>query len=117
MKSTLTVMSVAASLSFAASGHAGQQHVMGVIKSVDDNAIVVQVKGGKDVSATIDATTKFETTQGAATLKDVKPGERVVVHARKEGSSLKATLIKTAPSVGNEKMPGQHEHGAHGRSP
>jgi hypothetical protein len=47
-----------------------------------------------EMTATVDSATKFEKGKGEATVKDVTTGERVVVHAKKEGGVLKAKVVK-----------------------
>ena len=84
-------------LARAASAHAGQEHVMGIVKSIDEKSITVEKKGDKEVSVQLDPSTKFEKGAAAATAKDVSPGDRVVVHAKKSASGLTAVLVKVGP--------------------
>jgi hypothetical protein len=74
--------------------HNGMEHLMGTVKSVDDKSITVQTRDGKEVSAAIDSTTKFEKAGAGTTAKDVTAGERVVVHAKKSGDTMTAVLVK-----------------------
>ena len=94
-----------------ARAHGGVEHVMGKVKAVDEKSITVETKGGKEVTASIDESTRFEKAGAAATAKDVAAGERVVVHAKKTGDSLTAIMVKIGGKAG-----GHHEKD-HGSGP
>lgn len=90
----------------AASAHQGQQHIMGTVKAIDDKSITVLTKGDKEVSVQLSPSTKFEKGATATTAKDVAPGARVVVHAKKGDSGLTAVLVKVGPATTSE----HHRH-------
>ena len=104
----LAAIAALAALPRAALAHGGEEHLMGTVKSADEKSITVQTKDGKEVSATIDASTKFEKAGAAASAKDVTTGQRVVVHAKKTGDSLTAVMVK----IGGEAGKGHKDHGA-----
>jgi hypothetical protein len=79
------------SASATAFAHGGMEHLMGTVKSVSASSITVATKD-KDVEVLLDEATKYE---GAASAADLKPGERVVVHAKKAGTGLHAEMVKS----------------------
>ena len=79
--------------SSAALAHRGGQHVMGTVKSVDDKSLTVTSKG-TEVTIQLDDSTKFEKGGAAASSKDLSPGDRVVVHAKRVDAGLKADVVK-----------------------
>jgi len=100
MRSVVTKICVLLFLSTLVFAHGNEKHVMGTVTKVDDGSIVVKTKeGDKNVMVTPD--TKFVKGTAAATQKDVKVGDRVVIHAMPMGDMLHATEVKigTAPSA------------------
>jgi hypothetical protein len=95
-------MAAAVFLSFSGAtlAHGGMDHVMGTVKSVSATSLTVTTKGGKDVEVQLDAETRFE---GASSAAGLKPGQRVVVHAKKAGEGLHAETVKSR--AGKAKMP------------
>lgn len=95
-----------AGLSFA---HGDEQNVMGTVTKVTDNAITVEVaaKQGEtqktSVTVNIVSSTKFEKMGAAATIKDLKVGDRVAVHAAKKANNLEAEVVKIGMAMGGMK--------------
>lgn len=85
----------------AALAHGGGPHLMGTIKSTDAKSIVVTGGDGKDVTISVDEKTTIERNAKAVALKDLKPGERVVVHTKKTDGGLVATMIKAGDAHGD----------------
>ena len=84
----------ALSISFSglAYAHGDAPHVQGTVVSTTDTAIVVKTKTGNQ-TLMVDASTKVMRGKKTATLKDVKEGDRVVVHSMKHGDQLMAEEI------------------------
>jgi ribosomal protein L2 len=84
--------------------HGNEKHVMGTVTKVDDTSIVVKTKEG-DKTVMVMPTTKFMKGTAALTQKDVKVGDRVVIHAMPMGEMLHATEVKigTAPAAAEQK--------------
>ena len=88
---------LSAGLTFA---HGDEQHVMGIVTKITDSTISVDVppKYGHAENSTVTvyviASTKFEKMGRAATIKDIKVGDRVVIHAGKKGDKLEAHVVK-----------------------
>lgn len=80
--------------------HGDEQHVMGTVSKITDTAITVEVatKQGDtqktSITVNVISSTKFEKMGAAATIKDVKVGDRVVIHAGKKAGSLEAHVVK-----------------------
>ena len=97
----------------AAQAHNGIEHLMGKVKAVDEKSITVETKGGKEMTANIDESTKFEKAGAAVTAKEIAAGERVVVHAKKTGDSLTAVMVKIGGKAGGHHKKhhdGDHDH-------
>ena len=86
-----------AGLAFA---HGDEQHVMGTVTKITETTITVEVapKQGEtqktSVTVNVVSSTKFEKMDAAATIKDLKVGDRVVIHAAKKADKLEAHLVK-----------------------
>jgi hypothetical protein len=62
--------------------HAGMEHVMGTVIAVTDSSITVETVQHKQVTVLLDPSTKFTHSNTQASLKDLKVGDRVVIHAK-----------------------------------
>ena len=67
--------------------HGNDKHVMGTVTHISDNSITLETTAKKSVTVDVSDTTKFEKSGAAASLKDLKVGDKVVIHA--DGSSGK----------------------------
>jgi hypothetical protein len=80
--------------------HGDEQHIMGTVTKITDTAITVEVapKEGDtqktSVTVNIVSSTKFEKMGATATIKDVKVGDHVVIHAGKKAGKLEAHVVK-----------------------
>jgi len=96
--------------------HGGQEHVMGTVSSASATELVVKTTAGAEKTVKLTADTKIEKDGELLTAADLQPGQRVVVHTRKQGDALTAVLIKTGPSAndkGKSKKGADHQHGSH----
>lgn len=81
-------------------GHGDEQHVMGTVTKITDTTITVEVapKHGEtqktSVTVNVVSSTKFEKMDAAATIKDLKVGDRVVIRAAKKADKLEAHVVK-----------------------
>ena len=86
-----------AGLAFA---HGDEQHVMGTVTKITEKTITVEVmaKPGETQKTTVTVdvlpSTKFEKMDATATIKDLKVGDRVAIHAAKKGDKLEAHSVK-----------------------
>lgn len=95
MRNLLIALTIA-SLGLPAAAHEGGAHVKGTITSVSTG--LVTVKGADGHERTVSVTDKTEYVRGGApaTAAELKPGERVVIHTRKQGSGLEAVEVHLA---------------------
>jgi preprotein translocase subunit YajC len=101
MKRSFAAAAAAFLLSASASAfaHGGMEHVMGTVKSVSASSITVATKE-KDVEVKLDEATKYE--GAASSAADLKPGERVVVHAKRAAAGLHAEIVKSRAAHGEK---------------
>jgi len=85
MKHTAAVATLLFALSVMAFAHGNEKHVMGKVTSISDTSITVETTAKKSVTVEVSDKTKFEKSGAAATLKDLKVGDKVVIHAGVSG--------------------------------
>ena len=73
--------------------HGNQQHVIGTVTNVAATAITVKTQDGDSVEVLIAQETKFMRGGQPISAKDVKQGDRIVIHANKKGEKLAATTV------------------------
>ncbi len=94
MKRTFAVFALALALSAIAFAHGNEKHVMGTVTSISDNSITVETTSKKAVTVTVSAATKFQKSGSPAALKDLKVGDKVVIHATGLEERLVATEVR-----------------------
>jgi ribosomal protein L2 len=104
MRSVVSTICVLLFLSALVFAHGDEKHVMGTVTKVEDGSIIVKTKEG-DKTVMVLSTTKFVKGTATVTQKDVKVGDRVVIHAMPMGDMLHATEVK----IGAAPAP-QHQH-------
>ncbi len=93
--------------------HAGMEHVMGTVTSVTDNSITVNTVKHTKVTVLIDPSTKFTDGDAQASVKDLKVGDRIVIHAKRNADKklIGAEVKWSAGSMPTEKIEGMdHKH-------
>ncbi|WP_018289943.1 hypothetical protein [Verrucomicrobium sp. 3C] len=87
------VLAVGAGSTFA---HGNEIHVIGEIASLEGKVLTVKSRDGKSVA--VELTDRSKISKGKekepATVADLVPGERVVIHARKAGDKLQANTVQ-----------------------
>ena len=73
-------------------------HLMGVVKGIETKSLSLETKDKKAVTVHLDEKTLYEKGGSPATAQELQPGERVVVHAKKESGGLRAELVKFGKS-------------------
>ena len=106
MKRTTAVVSLIFAFSLLALAHGNEKHVMGKVTSVSDNSITVEATANKSVTVEVNDKTKFEKSGAAATLKDLKVGDKVVIHATPAGDKLVASEVHFGAMKGKQSMEG-----------
>ena len=89
---TLALLSML--LSGQALAHGGHKHLKGTVKAISERSITIDTVEKTEAKVQVDDATTFEQGDTKATLKDLKVGERVVVHAMKRGDALVASDVK-----------------------
>ena len=79
--------------------HEGNDHVRGVVTQVSAQSITVQLADNTSKTLTLTAKTSFERAGKAATMADVKAGDRVVIDVPKNSSDALEVKIGTAPKA------------------
>jgi hypothetical protein len=67
---------------------------MGTVTSISSTSIVVETTTKETVTVDVSDKTRFEKSGGAATLKDLKVGDKVVIHADVSGDKLVANEVQ-----------------------
>jgi len=97
---SLLGIALVAGISFA---HGNQQHIMGTVTKIEGNAITVEAatKAGEKTPITIRVVpqTRFTKDGSVATFKDLRVGDRVVIHALKKGEQLEAQTVRVGTSA------------------
>ena len=78
--------------------HEGGKHFLGTVKAVDASSLTIVTTANETVTLKLLPTTKFVKSHQPATLQDLKAGERVVVHAKKDGQSWDAEQVQFGTS-------------------
>src|SRR5438128_1742361 len=106
MKRTIAGVTLLFALSLMAVAHGKEKHVMGTVTSISDSSITVESTAKKSVTVDENDKTKFEKSGSPATLKDLKVGDKVVVHADVSGDKLVANEVHFGAMKGKQSMEG-----------
>jgi hypothetical protein len=80
--------------SLVALGHGTDKHVLGTVTKITDSEVTVQAQDGSLQVVKIAPDTSFVKSGASASIKDLKVGDRVVIHAKPVGSDLIAHEIR-----------------------
>jgi hypothetical protein len=81
-----------------------EQHVLGTVTEVSVNSITVETKDKHSVTVSVDAATRYMAGTAAATLKDVKVGDQVEIHAHNQDQHPEADTVSVgSASIGSPK--------------
>jgi hypothetical protein len=90
------------SLATVAFAHGTDKHVLGTVTKITDTEITVETQTKEVQVVKIAPDTSFVKSGASATLKDLKVGDRVVIHAKPVGRDLIAHEVrfgKQAPAA------------------
>lgn len=82
---------VLATVAFA---HGTDKHVLGTVTKITDTEVTVETQTKEVQVVKITSDTAFVKSGASATLKDLKVGDRVVIHAKPTGSDLIAHEVR-----------------------
>jgi len=92
--SLLLILLSATGIAFA---HGGKtHHLLGTVKAVGENGLVVTATDGHEVTVALTAETRYERDGKPATRKDLAAGMRVSLNLTEDDRT--ATLVKIAPA-------------------
>lgn len=106
MKRSIAATTLLLALSIMAFAHGKEKHVMGKVTSVSDNSITVETTAKQSVTVEVNDKTKFEKSGATATLKDLKVGDKVAIHADSEGDKLVASEVHFGTMKAKQSMQG-----------
>src|SRR5437879_3658740 len=106
MKRILAVVTLLFALSLMALAHGNEKHVMGKVTGISDSSITVETTAKKSLTVEVSDKTKFEKSCAAATLKDLKVGDKVVIHVGVSGGKLVANEVHFGAMKGKQSMEG-----------
>jgi Domain of unknown function (DUF5666) len=89
----LTLLAII-SLATVAFAHGTDKHVLGTVTKITDTEITVETQTKEVQVVKIAPDTSFVKSGASATLKDLKVGDRVVIHAKPVGSDLIAHEVR-----------------------
>jgi len=94
MKRTMAIFALLFALSSIVFAHGNEKHVMGTVTSISDSSIAVETTAKKTVLVSLSTATKFIKSGSPATLKDLRVGDRVVIHATGAEDKLVASEVR-----------------------
>ena len=106
MKRIVAVVTLLFALSLMALAHGKEKHVMGTVTSISDSSITVETTAKTSVTVDVSDKTKFEKSGSPASLKDLKVGDKVVIHADVSGAKLIANEVHFGAMKGKQSMEG-----------
>ena len=83
-----------------AAAHGKEQHVVGFVTKIAGNEITVKTLDKGEVTVTATPMTEYYQANTKVSLKQLKVGDRVVIHATKKESRLEAHTVKFAAPAG-----------------
>jgi Domain of unknown function (DUF5666) len=96
------------SLAAVAFAHGTEKHVLGTVTKITDTEITVESQTKEVQVVKVAADTSFVKSGASATIKDLKVGDRVVIHAKPVGSDLVAHEVrfgKMSPTAAGSATP------------
>jgi hypothetical protein len=93
----VAIVTLAAGPAFA---HGNEQHVIGTVSKVTESTITVTTTDGKSVEVALTPQTTFTKQDKTVSVKEIKAGARVVIHAKKNGEKLEATSVQLGIACG-----------------
>ena len=73
---------------------------MGTVTAMTDTSISVKAMDGKVQTVTVSGNTKYLKSDAAVSLKDIKVGDHIVIHAAKKNGQLTAAEVKVGAMKG-----------------
>ena len=113
MKKLLLLILTLGLFAGAAYAHNGMEHVMGTVTAMTDSSISVKTMNGTVRTVVLSKDTKFLKGDAAITMKQIKVGDHIVIHAAKKEGKLVAAEVKVGAMKGmHHDMPGMDMSGS-----
>jgi adenine/guanine phosphoribosyltransferase-like PRPP-binding protein len=96
------ILAAVAALAFAAAlaAHGGAEHVIGFVRAISAQSVTVETLKHETVTVVLTAKTEAMKSGVKANAKDLKVGDRVVIHATKNGAgALEASEVEWGPAA------------------
>lgn len=113
MKRTIALGALMFALSSIVFAHGNQTHIMGKVTSISENSIAVETTSKKTVTVSLSPSTKFQRSGSPAALKDLKVGDKVVIHATGPEDNLVATEVRFGTMAKNNMSGTKGMHHTH----
>jgi hypothetical protein len=84
--------------------HGGAEHVVGTVTTINGDVLSVKTVKGGTVEVHLDGDTTYLRGEVASKRTDIKPGDRVVIHAAKKSGVLFAHEVKGGTNVQTTKQ-------------
>ncbi len=94
MKRTILLLVLVVFAAGATLAHGKEEHLMGTVTAMTDSSITVQTKAKDPIVVYTIAETKYEKSGAAASMKELKLGDRVVIHAARINDKLVANEVQ-----------------------
>jgi Domain of unknown function (DUF5666) len=94
MRRIFSAMLIFLAFSLVTLAHGTDKHVLGTVTKITDSEITVQTQDHQLQVVKIASDTSFVKSGASATIKDLKVGDRVVIHAKPVGSDLIAHEVR-----------------------
>ena len=88
----------------AAYAHNGMVHVMGTVTAMTDTSISVKAMDGKIQTVALTSGTKYLRGETSVTIKEIKVGDHIVIHATGKPDHLAAAEVKVGTMKGMSGM-------------
>ena len=99
MRKIASLVLVSLFVAAAASAHGGSSHkLLGIVKEVHEEHLIVTMKEGKEVTLQLTARTKYEKAGEAAAKSDLAPGVRVSVQLEEDDKTAATVKIGSSRS-------------------
>jgi hypothetical protein len=102
MNKLFSIVVLFIALTSVAFAHGTYTHVMGTVTKITDTEVTVETTDKQVTVVKIASNTSFLKGGAAATLKDLKVGDRVVIHAKPIGSDLVAHEVRFGKTQGTD---------------
>jgi Cu/Ag efflux protein CusF len=115
MGRTIAVVTLVLAFTALALGHGKEKHIMGTVTNIGANSITVETAAKESFTVNVSDKTKVEKSGSAASLKDLKVGDKVVIRADQKGDKLVASQVLFGPMNRQQPMQGmkgmEQKHG------